>query len=940
MWRNPFETAGDGVDNDGNGWVDDVHGIDARNNDGDPADDNGHGTHIAGTIGAAGNNAVGVAGVNWRVQVMALKFLGADRSGSTADAVRCLNYAASMRARGVNVVVTNNSYNSPPYEQSVRDAIAASGNAGMLFVASAGNGGADSIGDNNDAVPSYPASYDLPNIVSVASTDRWDRLGPSSNYGAASVDLAAPGVQVASTGTGNRYIQMTGTSMAAAHVSGVAALACALEPTATVTQVRDALLAGVDPLASLAGKVATGGRLNAFGTLTALRAAIDPADAVIEGAVWEDADGDGARDAGEGGLAGAVVFLDGNGNGTPDAGERTATSGPDGVYSFTGLRTGTYRVAFTPPAGMRQTAPAAQPWYDAAVTRSGRSVGNDFGAHNPPPTLGSLAAAPASATGGTQVTLTAGGAADTLGGTVARVEFYRETNGAAGLQVGPGGDTLLGADTAPDGSGAYSLAVSTAGLASGSYTYLARALDDRGAASDAVATTQQVTNAAPQAGSLTPASATDPAGTYRTFTADYRDANGAQDLAFVYFRVNEFVPTMLDCVYDAVANKLYVRSEDGARLVGGFAPGSANVISTTHGSLDCALTTVERAGERLTVNWRVSAGQALAAPNTLFLRARDRSGADGGYIYASRWTITGSRAPVAQAPAPAAASDPAGTPRAFSVNYTDSDGWENLGNVYLRANADLPWMLDAVYHVPSNRLYLRNDAGALVGGFAPGSANVISNSHGSLNCAAVTVSAAGNGLTVNWSLTAAQVLAGPNRVFVRATDRAGLDTGYLHLTGATWTIEGNVSPTLAGVTPAAAEDPAGAYRQFTARYADGDGAWNIDYAYLVFNANDPARRVEAIYNAVTNRLYLKGDDNVSALGGFAPGSANVISNGRASLDCATTTVTRSGDTLTVAWSVRPSGALTGDNTIWLRTRDRGGLDTGYRQQPGAVWTVT
>jgi len=270
IWTNPVEIAGDGIDNDGNGYVDDVHGWDFYNNDADPMDDNGHGTHVSGTIGAVGNNGVGVAGVNWQVQIMGLKFLGSGGSGPTSAAVSAVNYATTMRqlystsggTRGANVVLTNNSWGGGAFSQALSDAIAASGNAGMLFVASAGN-----AASNNDAIPSYPASYNLPNIIAVAATDRNDALASFSNYGATSVDLAAPGVDILSTTPNNTYSSFSGTSMAAPHVSGVAALAWSYAPGATYQQIRDALFAGVDPVPALIGRTVTGGRLNARYTL-------------------------------------------------------------------------------------------------------------------------------------------------------------------------------------------------------------------------------------------------------------------------------------------------------------------------------------------------------------------------------------------------------------------------------------------------------------------------------------------------------------------------------------------------------------------------------------------------------------------------------------------------------------------------------------------------
>jgi subtilisin family serine protease len=204
IWTNPGEIPGDNRDNDGNGFVDDVHGYDFINSDGNPLDDQGHGTHVAGTIGAVANNGIGVAGINWNVQIMALKFLGADGSGSISDAIRALDYAVQMGAH-----ISNNSYGDAEFSQAFADAIAAAGDVGHIFVAAAGNNSG-----NNDASPFYPASFDAANIISVAATDDNDRLASFSNYGVTSVDLAAPGVNILSTTPGNNYESFSGTSMA------------------------------------------------------------------------------------------------------------------------------------------------------------------------------------------------------------------------------------------------------------------------------------------------------------------------------------------------------------------------------------------------------------------------------------------------------------------------------------------------------------------------------------------------------------------------------------------------------------------------------------------------------------------------------------------------------------------------------------------------------
>ncbi len=195
VWVNKAEVNGQaGVDDDGNGYVDDYYGIDTYNGDSDPYDDHGHGTHTAGTIGAAGNNGMGVVGVNWRVKIASCKFLSAGGSGYTDGAVECVNYFNALKDAGVNIVATNNSWGGGGYSDILHDAISDANDRNINFVAAAGNAGND-----NDSSPSYPASYDLPNIISVAASDYNDELTSWSNYGATSVDLAAPGLDIKST---------------------------------------------------------------------------------------------------------------------------------------------------------------------------------------------------------------------------------------------------------------------------------------------------------------------------------------------------------------------------------------------------------------------------------------------------------------------------------------------------------------------------------------------------------------------------------------------------------------------------------------------------------------------------------------------------------------------------------------------------------------------
>ena len=257
MWVNADEVPGDGVDNDNNGYVDDFHGYDFINGDGNPMDDQGHGTHVAGTIGAVGNNGIGVTGINWNVQIMALKFLGPDGSGTSSDAIEAIHYAVTNGA-----TVSNNSWGGDPPSQAMRDAIAFARSAGHIFVTAAGNGNAFAVGQDNDVTPFYPASYNLDNVIAVAATITTITWLGFSNFGATHVDLAAPGVNILSTTLDGGYGLNTGTSMATPHVAGVTALVQDLNPQLDYLQVIQQVLNSVDPLPSLYGVIATGGRLN------------------------------------------------------------------------------------------------------------------------------------------------------------------------------------------------------------------------------------------------------------------------------------------------------------------------------------------------------------------------------------------------------------------------------------------------------------------------------------------------------------------------------------------------------------------------------------------------------------------------------------------------------------------------------------------------------
>jgi len=261
IWINTDEIAGNGIDDDGNGYIDDIRGWDFRNKDNNPMDDHNHGTHCAGTIGATGANGAGVTGVMWNVRIMPLKFMSSSGSGYTSDAVAAILYA---NKNGAHVI--SNSWGGSSYSQTLKDAIDASS---AVVVCAAGNSG-----KNIDTSPVYPASYSSTNLISVAATDYKDAKASFSNYGVTSVDVAAPGVSVYSTLKGGTYGTMSGTSMATPHVAGLAGLLKAGNPSLSAMEIRELILSNCDSLPSLQGKILTSGRINAYKALSSVQPAV------------------------------------------------------------------------------------------------------------------------------------------------------------------------------------------------------------------------------------------------------------------------------------------------------------------------------------------------------------------------------------------------------------------------------------------------------------------------------------------------------------------------------------------------------------------------------------------------------------------------------------------------------------------------------------------
>lgn len=273
VWTNEAELNGKaGVDDDNNGYVDDIHGYNFVNNTGNPMDDHGHGSHCSGTIGGTGNDGKGIVGVAWNVRIMGVKFLSKDGSGSLENALKAIDYATKNGAK-----IMSNSWGGGGYSETLKAAIERSNAAGALFIAAAGNDGND-----NDANPTYPGSYQVPNVLAVAAIDNRGKMASFSSYGRTSVHVGAPGVNIVSTTTAG-YESWSGTSMATPHVSGIATLVMSHEPNLTALEVKERIIATAKPIASLRGKVQSGGLANAYLAVTNTTPPPDPNDP----AKWE-----------------------------------------------------------------------------------------------------------------------------------------------------------------------------------------------------------------------------------------------------------------------------------------------------------------------------------------------------------------------------------------------------------------------------------------------------------------------------------------------------------------------------------------------------------------------------------------------------------------------------------------------------------------------------
>ena len=698
MWQNPNEIPNNKKDDDGNGYVDDIYGIDTYNNDSDPKDDHFHGTHVAGIIGAVGNNGKGLVGVNWRVKIMALKFLSSEGEGTIDDAIECFEYVANMKDRGVNIVATNNSWGDYFYSQALYDAIYAHLQKGILCITAAGNDAID-----NAFFPTYPASFYLPNLISVAATNMFDELAEFSNYGRRMVHLGAPGEDIASTILDNNYAFASGTSMAAPHVAGLAALLKAEDPSRDWKAIRNLILSGGDTIEPLVETTITGKRLNAYGSLTCSGSIVlsrlrpihdkvlvsieNPFPVLLSALHIRCANPNGEVSVNVDPVGETIVLKD-------DGNEPDQVAG-DGIYSAIWAppaKLGSYILGF--PDGSVSTyvlVPYQPPSFVNFEWRniSGTNLNlddDDSALITPsfPIKFGGVEFSELWVNSNGNISLSAPFFAswendllptnltdaviapfwqdlqpdpdtdrnvfwDVIGNAPNRelviewrnVRLYDgATNETVRFQVVFRensdeilflyADTVFGGNSswADNGAGA-TIGIQVAPGSATLFSYKTASVTDGTALLWTI----------PSFGieSLFPEAVTSAAGTTQVFTSVHRDLKGFENIRYVSFFVGG---TVLKAAYDAVTNRLFLANDTGSGWIGGYPPGSPNLVKNRHGILDCWNTTVSGSGITLTINWAFIPSPTLGGKTyPIYMFMENRQGNRDGWKQMGSWTI-------------------------------------------------------------------------------------------------------------------------------------------------------------------------------------------------------------------------------------------------------------------------------------------------------------
>lgn len=430
--------------------------------------------------------------------------------------------------------------------------------------------------------------------------------------------------------------------------------------------------------------------------------------------------------------------------------------------------------------------------------------------------------------------------------------------------------------------------------------------------------------ASPTIGTLTPTSGSAEPNIAKTFSASYTDTDGWANLKEAYLLISASSTALANSAYlyyDQNTNLLYLRNDANTGWLGGYAPGSVNTIENSQVSINCSLTTTSASTYTLTINFNITFKPAYSGKTyNTYLRVVDDTTLVAAWTRKGYYTVN--RVPLLGTITPSSGTGQVNSAQTFTATYSDPDGWQNIQYVYLLINTSASGAncLYGYYNQNTNLLYLRNDANTgWLGGYAPGSVNTIENSYAKLNCASTSVSGSGTTLTLNWSVTLKPPFTGIKNTYLYVRDDVN---AYVYYTKkGTWTIPNN-PPTLGTISPSSGSSAPNQTVSFTSSYSDPDTWLNIQYVYLLINTSTSGTNcLYGYYNQNTNKLYLRNDANTIWIGGYAPGASNVIENSYAKLDCRTTSVSGSGNTLTVNWSITFKSTFTGAKNSYLYVRD-------------------
>jgi len=451
--------------------------------------------------------------------------------------------------------------------------------------------------------------------------------------------------------------------------------------------------------------------------------------------------------------------------------------------------------------------------------------------------------------------------------------------------------------------------------------------------------TWTIADSPPTVGTITPSSGTSLPNQAVSFTTTYTDPDGYKDILYAHLLINNAIngANSFYAYYNPYSNLLYIRNDANTIWLGGYAPGSANIIENSYIKLDCSKSTVSGSGTTLTITWNITFKPTFIGAKNTYLYVKDNSLANTGWIQKGTWTIN--TPPQVGTITPASGSSSVDTPVNFTTTYTDPNGWQDILYVHLLINNAIDGRncFYGYYNQNTNLLYIRDDTNAnWLGGFAPGSANTIENSYAKLDCSKSTISGSGTTLTVNWNITFKSTV-GTKNTYLYVKDDFLAFNGWVQK--GTWTIN-NSAPAVGTITPVNGSSLVDVPVTFTTTYTDPNGWQDIQYVHLLINtAITGLNSFYGYYNQNTNLLYLRNDANTEPwLGGFAPGSSNIIENSYAKLDCSKTTISGSGTTLTVNWNVTFKPTFTGAKNSYLYVKDDSLAYNGWTQK--GTWTIT